>query len=182
MFELAHVVATDETTRHGCETGGQEQRQTETGAEMKEERQRLRVHHGAEKRAPPEGGARRAILALPLGLGGGREGTETEYGEDSWGDACRAPPERTLAMATYKATKHGHETCEQGQRRAKTETEMTGKYLGLRVQLGAGRRAPPEGEARRAALVLLLRQEGRGEGTKTEYGEDDIGDTKECHR
>ena len=149
---------------------------------MKEKRQGLRVRHGAEQRAPPEGGARRATLALPLGLGGGREGTETEYGEDSGGDACRAPPERTLAMATYKATKHGHETCEQGQRRAKTKTEMAGKYLGLRVQLRTGRGALPEEEARRAALVLLLRQEGRGEGTKAEYGEDDTGDTKECYR
>ena len=100
MCKLAHVVATYETTRHGCETGGQEQRQPEIRPEMKEKRQGLRVRHGTEKRAPPEGGARRATLALPLGLGGGREGTETEYGEDSGGDACRAPPERTLAMAT----------------------------------------------------------------------------------
>ena len=59
---------------------------------------------------------------------------------------------------------------------------MAGKYLGLRVQLRTGRGALPEEEARRAALVLLLRQEGRAEETKAEDGEDDMGDTKECYR
>ena len=100
MFELAHVVATYETTRHGCETGGQEQRQPEIRPEMKEKRQGLRVRHGAEKRAPPEGGARRATLALPLGMGGVREGTKPENGEESEGDACRAPSRRTVALTT----------------------------------------------------------------------------------
>ena len=59
---------------------------------------------------------------------------------------------------------------------------MAGKYLGMRVQLWTGRGALPEEEARRAALVLLLRQEGRGKNTKAEYGEDDMGDTKKCYR
>ena len=59
---------------------------------------------------------------------------------------------------------------------------MKGEYLGLRVQLGAGRGVPPEGEARRAALALLLGQEGGRRGTRTEHDEDDMGDTDEYYR
>ena len=88
------------TTRYGCETGEREQRQQGTEPGEKETRQRLRVRHGAEQIAPPEGGARRAALALPLGSGGVGEGTKTENDSDSEKDACKAPPRRTIAQIT----------------------------------------------------------------------------------
>ena len=59
---------------------------------------------------------------------------------------------------------------------------MAGKYLGMRVQLWTGRGALPEEEARRATLVLLLRQEGRREEAKAESGKDDKGDTEGYYR
>ena len=91
MFECTHEMAAYGTTRHGCETGEREQRQQGTGPDVKETRQGLCVRHGAEQRAPPEEGARRATLALPLGSGGVREGTKTENGGESEDDACKAP-------------------------------------------------------------------------------------------
>ena len=91
-------------------------------------------------------------------------------------------------MATCETTKHVLEAGVQEQREQRrqgetgTETKMKGEYLGLRVQLGAGRRVPPEGEARRAALALLLGQEGERKGTRTGHDGDDMGDTDECYR
>ena len=72
--------------------------------------------------------------------------------------------------------------CDHGQRGAKTQTRMARKCQGLHVQLWTGRGPLPEEEARRAALVLLHRQEGRKEEAKAEDGEDDKGDTEGYYR